>query len=101
MRKKFIILKKEIIKLILKDLKEIISLKKKKILKLYIIINDSMFQISCNLEPNLISGETYYKTHLAKEFLNNENISVVSLNKESDINQLLGNSIFLNNLIQK
>ena len=60
---------------------------------------DSMFKIllSCNLEPILISGETCYKTHLAKELLNNEKISIVSLNKESDINQLLGNSIFLNN----
>ena len=60
---------------------------------------DSMFKIllSCELEPILISGETCYKTHLAKELLNNKNISIVSLNKESDINQLLGNSIFLNN----
>ena len=37
-----------------------------------------MFKIllSCNLEPILISGETCYKTHLVKELLNNEKISM-------------------------
>jgi len=39
---------------------------------------DSMFKIllSCNLESILISGETCYKTHLVKELLNNEKISM-------------------------
>ena len=54
-----------------------------------------MFNIllSNDNEPLLLSGNTCYKKELAKEFL--QNASVISLNQEITINQLLGSSSFL------
>ena len=57
---------------------------------------NSLFKIllSTENEPLLLSGNTSYKKELAKEFL--KDASVISLNQEITINQLLGSSSFLN-----
>ena len=57
---------------------------------------NALFKInlSCKNEPILLSGNTSYKKELAKEFL--KSASVISLNQEITINQLLGSSSFLN-----
>ena len=56
---------------------------------------NSLFKIllSNENEPLLLSGNTCYKKELSKEFL--QNASVISLNQEITINQLLGSSSFL------
>ena len=51
--------------------------------------------LSNNDETLLLSGNTCYKTFLAEEYLKHE-ASVVSLNQETSIDQLLGSSKFFN-----
>ena len=56
---------------------------------------NSLFKmlLSSENEPILLSGNTSYKKELAKEFL--DSASIISLNQEITINQLLGSSSFL------
>ena len=69
--------------------------------ELYFLPNlcNAIFTISLAYkeEPILISGNSGYKTYLAKKIMS-KNTEVISLNQESTINQLLGNPKILNNI---
>ena len=76
--------------------------------KIKIILNEinnlpnlynAIFKISLAYkeEPILISGNSGYKTYLAKKIMSS-NTEIISLNQESTINQLLGNPKILNNI---
>ena len=76
--------------------------------KIRIILNEinnlpnlynAIFKISLAYkeEPILISGNSGYKTYLAKKIMSS-NTEIISLNQESTINQLLGNPKILNNI---
>ena len=50
-------------------------------------------------EPILLTGQSGYKTYLAKKILSQDDI--ISLNQESSIDQLLGSAVFLTNIEAK